>query len=69
MSDLGPVANPDNAQFSQPGDLQARVRAVMHLADDEQRLLMQSAMSRSSLGNLTFDERMALYELEDKANG
>lgn len=41
----------------------------MHLADDEQRLLMQSAMTRSSLGNLTFDERMALYELEDKANG
>jgi hypothetical protein len=67
--DLGPVANLTNASFSQPGDLQDRIRAVIELADDEQRLLLQSAMTRNSLGNLTFDERMALYDLEDKRNG
>ena len=63
------MANLTNASFSQPGDLQDRIRAVIELADDEQRLLLQSAMTRNSLGNLTFDERMALYDLEDKRNG
>lgn len=69
MSDLGPVANLTNASFTQPGALQDRIRNVIELATDEQRLLLQSAMGRSSLANLTFDERMTLYELEDKLNG
>jgi hypothetical protein len=66
MTDLGPVTGDLDVRFEKPGELQARIRRVMSKANPRQLVILETALTRRSSGNLTLQERWLIEDLEEE---